>query len=157
MPGIRWGFTFLLGNSLISHEEKLKLVAEATLLYFKGMDRVPVAGDGYEGVLFTNHEWKVIGGFSGQQFDAEIDTEADEGKVRLRLSSFSRERTNITSGPSRRHRESQLRDVHPPKNRVRCVLSCRCRSRIRHLFLARFSLFPGRHDLLVLLQAVVVR
>jgi len=85
MPGIRWGFTFLLGNSLISHEEKLKLVAEATLLYFKGMDRVPVAGDGYEGVLFTNHEWKVIGGFSGQQFDAEIDTEADEGKVRLRF------------------------------------------------------------------------
>jgi hypothetical protein len=85
MPGIRWGFTFLLGNSLISHEEKLKLVTEATLLYFKGADRIPVAGDGYEGVLFTNHEWKVIGGFSGQQFDAEIDTEADEGKVRLRF------------------------------------------------------------------------
>jgi hypothetical protein len=85
MPGIRWGFTFLLGNSLISNEEKLKLVTEATLLYFKGADRIPVAGEGYEGVLFTNHEWKVIGGFSGQQFDAEIDTEADEGKIRLRF------------------------------------------------------------------------
>src|SRR2546421_6976563 len=85
MPPVRWGFTFLLGNSLISNEEKLKLVAGATLLYFKGEDRMEVGGPGYEGVLFTRHEWKVIGGFSGQQFDAEIETEADEGKIRLRF------------------------------------------------------------------------
>ena len=85
MPSVRWGFTFLLGNSLINHDEKLKLVAEATLLYFKGDDRIEVSGPGYEGVLFTKHEWKVVGGFSGQQFDAEIETEADEGKIRLRF------------------------------------------------------------------------
>src|SRR5215475_5055253 len=85
MSATRWGFTFLLGNSLISNEEKLKLVAQATVLYFNGVDRTPVAGDGYEGVLFTKHEWKVVGGFSGQQFDAEIETDADEGKIRLRF------------------------------------------------------------------------
>jgi hypothetical protein len=85
MAAFRWGFTFLLGNSLISHEEKLKLVAGATMLYFNGQDRMDVGGPGYEGVLFTKHEWKVIGGFSGQQFDAEIETEADEGKIRLRF------------------------------------------------------------------------
>ena len=85
MPGLRWGFTFLMGNSLISNEDKLKLVAEATVLYFKGQDRAEVAGDGYEGVLFTRHEWKVIGGFAGQQFDAELETEVDEGKIRLRF------------------------------------------------------------------------
>src|SRR6185436_7639227 len=85
MAGVRWGFTFLLGNSLINNDEKLKLVAVATVLYFKGEDRMPVEGPGYEGVLFTKHEWKVIGGFSGQQFDAEIETEADEGKIRLRF------------------------------------------------------------------------
>jgi len=85
MAGVRWGFTFLLGNSLINNDEKLKLVTVATVLYFKGEDRVPVEGPGYEGVLFTRHEWKVIGGFSGQQFDAEIENEADEGKVRLRF------------------------------------------------------------------------
>ena len=85
MSAFRWGFTFLLGNSLISQDEKLKLVAGATLLYFKGEDRMEVGGPGYEGVLFTKREWKVIGGFSGQQFDAEIETDADEGKVRLRF------------------------------------------------------------------------
>jgi hypothetical protein len=85
MANVRWGFTFLLGNSRINNDEKLKLVAEATVLYFKGEDRMEVEGPGYEGVLFTKHEWKVIGGFSGQQFDAEIETEADEGKIRLRF------------------------------------------------------------------------
>ena len=85
MSAFRWGFTFLLGNSLISQEEKLKLVAGATILYFNGQERMEVDGPGYEGVLFTKHEWKVIGGFSGQQFDAEIETDADEGKIRLRF------------------------------------------------------------------------
>lgn len=85
MPGLRWGFSFLMGNSLISNDEKLKLVAEATVLYFKGEDRTEVSGPGYEGVLFTRREWKVIGGFAGQQFDAEIETEVDGGKIRLRF------------------------------------------------------------------------
>ena len=46
---------------------------------------VDIEGPGYEGVLYTRREWKVIGGFSGQQFDAVIDTEVDEGEVRLRF------------------------------------------------------------------------
>src|SRR5215469_12920438 len=90
MAAVRWGFTFLLGNSLISPEEKLKLVAGATLLYFNGQDRMEVDGPGYEGVLFTKHEWKVIGGFSGQQFDAEIETEVDKARSACDFSSASR-------------------------------------------------------------------
>ena len=85
MPAVRWGFTFLLSNSLIDHQEILKLVADATILYLKGEDRMDIEGPGYEGLLFTKHEWKVVGGFSGQQFEAEIETEADQGKIRLRF------------------------------------------------------------------------
>jgi len=85
MSGVRWGFTFLIGNSLLSEEDKLDLVAKATLLYLEGKDRIEVSGQGYEGVLFTNHEWKVVGGFSGQQFDAILESEADEDKLRLRF------------------------------------------------------------------------
>jgi hypothetical protein len=85
MARLRWGFTFLLGNSSVKNNEKLKLVAQATALYLTGEDRVEVSGEGYEGVLFTNHEWKVIGGFSGQQFEAEMETEGDECKIRLRF------------------------------------------------------------------------
>jgi hypothetical protein len=36
-------------------------------------------------VLYTNHEWKVMGGFSGQQFDAVIESDLDEEKLRLRF------------------------------------------------------------------------
>jgi hypothetical protein len=85
MTGIRWGFTFLMGNSLISNEDKQALVAKATLLYLNGEDRVEISGDGFEGVLYTNHEWKVLGGFSGQQFEAVLDSDSDEGKLRLRF------------------------------------------------------------------------
>jgi hypothetical protein len=85
MTGIRWGFTFLLGTSLLSNEEKMGLVAKATVMYLNGEERSEVSGDGYEGVLYTNHEWKVVGGFSGQQFDAVLDSDADEDKLRLRF------------------------------------------------------------------------
>jgi hypothetical protein len=83
--GVRWGFTFLMGTSLLSNDEKLDLVAKATLMYLNGEERTEVSGDGYEGVLYTNHEWKVVGAFSGQQFDAILETDADEEKLRLRF------------------------------------------------------------------------
>jgi hypothetical protein len=82
---VRWGFTFLMGNSLLSNDDKLELVAKATMLYLNGEERTEVSGSGYEGVLYTNHEWKVMGGFSGQQFDAVIESDLDEEKLRLRF------------------------------------------------------------------------
>ena len=85
MTGARWGFTFLMGNSLLSNDDKMDLVAKATLLYLEGKERLEVSGNGFEGVLYTNHEWKVVGGFSGQQFDAVIDSDLDEDKLRLRF------------------------------------------------------------------------
>lgn len=81
----RWGFTFLIGTSLLSNEDKLELVAKATTLYLSGVDRSEVAGHDYEGVLYTNREWKVMGGFSGLQFDAVLDSNVDNGKLRLRF------------------------------------------------------------------------
>jgi hypothetical protein len=85
MTGMRWGFTFLLGTSLLSEEEKLDLVAKATLMYLNGEEKIEVSGEGYDGILYTKHEWKVVGGFSGQQFDAILDSQADEDKLRLRF------------------------------------------------------------------------
>jgi hypothetical protein len=85
MTGVRWGFTFLIGTSLLSDEEKLDLVSKATLMYLNGQERTEVSGNGFEGVLYTNHEWKVVGGLSGQQFDAILDSNADQEKLRLRF------------------------------------------------------------------------
>jgi len=85
MTAVRWGYTFLMGTSLLSDEEKLDLVAKATIMYLNGEERTEVSGAGYEGVLYTNHEWKVVGGLSGQQFDAILESESDEEKLRLRF------------------------------------------------------------------------
>jgi hypothetical protein len=85
MTAVRWGYTFLMGTSLLSDEEKLDLVAKATIMYLNGEERTEVSGAGFEGVLYTNHEWKVVGGLSGQQFDAILESESDEEKLRLRF------------------------------------------------------------------------
>jgi hypothetical protein len=85
MSGVRWGFTFLMGNSLLREDDKLDLVAKATVLYLNGAERTEISGDGYDGVLYTNYEWKVVGGFSGQQFDAVLESDLDKEKIRLRF------------------------------------------------------------------------
>jgi len=85
MTAVRWGFTFLIGASVLDNEQRLDLVAKATLLYLSGEERFEISGDGYEGVLYTNREWKVIGGFSGQQFDAVLESDKEEGQLRLRF------------------------------------------------------------------------
>jgi hypothetical protein len=74
-----------MGTSLLSEEDKLDLVAKATLLYLNGEERIEVSGKGYEGILYTKYEWKVVGGFSGQQFDAILESDADSDKLRLRF------------------------------------------------------------------------
>ncbi len=85
MTPVRWGFTFLIGASILDNEQRLDLVAKATLLYLSGEERSDISGEGYEGVLYTNREWKVIGGLSGQQFDAVLDSDKEKGPVRLRF------------------------------------------------------------------------
>lgn len=82
---VRWGFTFLMGSSRLDEEQKLKLVAQATWLYLAGKDRLEIVEDGYEGVITTRREWKVVGSFSGQQFDAVLDTDLDSGRIHLRF------------------------------------------------------------------------
>lgn len=74
-----------MGNSLLREDDKLDLVAKATVLYLNGAERTEISGDGYDGVLYTNYEWKVVGGFSGQQFDAVLESDLDKEKIRLRF------------------------------------------------------------------------
>jgi hypothetical protein len=40
MTGVRWGFTFLMGTSFLSDDEKMDLVSKATLMYLNGEERI---------------------------------------------------------------------------------------------------------------------
>ncbi len=94
---MRWGFTFLVGTSRLDDDQKLRLVARATLLYLEGGERVEISEDAFEGVLYTNHEWRVMGSFSGQQFDAFLDSDADEDRIHLR---FLVNEQTLNAGPA---------------------------------------------------------
>ena len=94
---MRWGFTFLMGTSRLADEQKLRLVAQATLLYLAGEERVEISEDTFEGVLYTEHEWRVMGSFSGQQFDAILDSDPDAGRIHL---SFLVNEQTLNAGPA---------------------------------------------------------
>lgn len=85
MDNIRWGFTFLMGAPQLSPEERQKLLVQATVMYLSGEERAEVIGDRYDGVIYTNREWKVMGGVAGQQFDAVLETELDSPKLHIRF------------------------------------------------------------------------
>ena len=94
---MRWGFTFLIGTSKLDEDQKLKLITQATLLYLSGGERLELSEDAFEGVLYTKHEWRVMGSFTGQQFDAVLDSDLDEGRIHLR---FLVNEQTLKSGPA---------------------------------------------------------
>ena len=91
---LQWGVTFLIGNSLISPMEQQRLILRATEMYYDKDDTALVTGGceehavRYEGIMTTKREWKVLGGFSGQQFSADlvtVDAKGTEERVVLKF------------------------------------------------------------------------
>ena len=81
--GYRWGFTFLVADARLTEDERVGLVYEATTMYLQGERKKRVRGETYEGLLYTAGNVETLGTFSGQQFDAVIET--DGGKAKLRF------------------------------------------------------------------------
>ncbi|NCO38583.1 MAG: hypothetical protein COZ06_22550 [Armatimonadetes bacterium CG_4_10_14_3_um_filter_66_18] len=79
--GIRWGFTFLVTDNRLGKDARLKLLVSATEMYLTGEKERPVESEAYEGRLFTNGEFGLIGTVGGMKFRAEIDT--DDGRAVL--------------------------------------------------------------------------
>lgn len=72
--GIRWGYVFLRAASHIDAEEANGLMLQAIEMYLAGESERTVKSDGFEGRLFTEMRYEVIGAFGGQRFDAELET-----------------------------------------------------------------------------------
>ncbi|OGN12307.1 MAG: hypothetical protein A3D48_04330 [Candidatus Yanofskybacteria bacterium RIFCSPHIGHO2_02_FULL_43_17] len=52
-------------------------------MYLDEEDKSRVRGENYEGRIWTNRDYEVMGQFSGMRFDAELDVNGVKGKVRL--------------------------------------------------------------------------
>ena len=72
--GIRWGYVFLHGAAHINEEEMKDLMIQAVEMYLAGDEEREIKGDGFEGKLYTERKYEVIGALGGQRFDAKLET-----------------------------------------------------------------------------------
>ncbi|MEE8465896.1 MAG: hypothetical protein V3S68_05410 [Dehalococcoidia bacterium] len=72
--GLRWGYVFLKASSYLSNEEFHELMVQSVEMYLAGETERNVKGPEYEGRLYTEQRYELIGTMGGQRFDADLDT-----------------------------------------------------------------------------------
>lgn len=72
--GMRWGYVFLRAASHLAEDDLMQLMTQAVEMYLQGEDERNVKGSNYDGKLFTERKYELLGEFGGQRFDVEIDT-----------------------------------------------------------------------------------
>ncbi len=72
--GIRWGYVFLRSANYLNSDEFHALMVQAVEMYLAGESERKVKRDNFEGRLFTESRYEVMGGLGGQRFDAELET-----------------------------------------------------------------------------------
>lgn len=72
--GLRWGYVFLRTAAHLTNEELRGLMLEATEMYLSGEEERKVKTDSFEGRLYTEKRYELLGEFGGQRFDAELET-----------------------------------------------------------------------------------
>ncbi len=72
--GIRWGYVFLHGAAHIGGDEIKDLMAQAVEMYMAGEEERNIKYSRYEGRLYTEMKYELIGSLGGQRFDVELET-----------------------------------------------------------------------------------
>ena len=79
IPSLRWGFTFLMGDSRLNEKQRQYVTYQATEMYFKNEKERRLVSDGLEGKISTDYKYAMLGQFGGQEFHATIDIEQATG------------------------------------------------------------------------------
>ena len=72
--GIRWGYVFLKASSYLATDEFQDLMVQAVEMFLAGETERNVKGPEYEGRLYTEQRYELIGTMGGQRFDADLET-----------------------------------------------------------------------------------
>jgi len=72
--GIRWGYVFLKASSYLGQEEFQELMVQAVEMFLAGETERNVKGPEYEGRLYTEQRYELIGTMGGQRFAADLET-----------------------------------------------------------------------------------
>ena len=79
--GLRWGYVFLKASSYLSGEEFHELMVQAVEMFLAGEEERNVKGSEYEGRLYTEQRYELIGTIGGQRFDADLETSRGRDKA----------------------------------------------------------------------------
>ncbi|HEU0021311.1 MAG TPA: hypothetical protein VFR55_06525 [Dehalococcoidia bacterium] len=72
--GIRWGYVFLRAPSHLADDDVKYLMTQAVEMYLLGEDERNIKGSSYDGKLYTEGKYELLGELGGQRFDADMDT-----------------------------------------------------------------------------------
>lgn len=72
--GMRWGYVFLRAPGVLSGEDREKLMTTAVEMYLSGEEERDVESVGFEGRVYTERRFEMLGEFGGQRFDVELET-----------------------------------------------------------------------------------
>ena len=72
--GIRWGYVFLRAPNFLSGEDRESLMTAAVEMYLSGESERNVESVGFEGRIYTEQRFEMLGEFGGQRFDVELET-----------------------------------------------------------------------------------
>ena len=88
--GIRWGYVFLHGATHINGDEIKDLMAQAVEMYMAGEEERNIKCSSFEGRLYTEKKYEVIGALGGQRFDANLETTYGEDQAAFLVNEQSR-------------------------------------------------------------------
>ena len=72
--GIRWGYVFLRAPNFLDGEDRERLMTTAVEMYLAGEDERHVESVGFEGRVYTQRRFEMLGEFGGQRFDVDLET-----------------------------------------------------------------------------------
>ena len=72
--GIRWGYVFLRSPNFLGGEDRERLMTADVAMYLAGEDERHIESVGFEGRLYTERRFEMLGEFGGQRFDVDLET-----------------------------------------------------------------------------------
>ena len=85
-----WGYTVLETATSISDEDRKYIMSHAASMYVEKTDTKKIGTANLEGIIKTNGDIAFLGSFSGQVYEADIETEKSREKLRFLVSEQGR-------------------------------------------------------------------
>jgi|TARA_B100001013_G_scaffold223804_1_gene136878 hypothetical protein len=83
---MRWGYVFLRAASHIGEEEAKEIMVQAVEMFLVGEEERNIKSSGFEGRLYTEMRYEIIGSLGGQRFDADLETPFGRDKASFLVS-----------------------------------------------------------------------